>query len=267
MSTPPLRFATFLAPSMFPVYQAIVDYVGQRLGCPTSLVVGESFAAFAAGEIDAGFICGLPYVDLAGQVPPAVVPLVAPVLQGPRYQGRPIYFSDVIVRRDSPFGSFTDLRGASWSYNDPDSHSGYNLTRYELARRGETRDYFGTVIAAGWHQESIRWVAEGQVDASAIDSQVLAIALRDDLALGAHLRVIATFGPSTIQPVVAAAWLPAALWEQIRAALLSMTDDPALRAGLATGFVERFVPVDDATYDDIRHMRTTAEAAGVLTLR
>jgi len=91
----------------------------------------------------------------------AVVPLAAPVLQGPRYQGRPVYFSDVIVRRDSPLRSFADLRGASWSYNDPDSHSGYNLTRYELARRGEARGYFGTVVSAGWHQESIRWVAEG----------------------------------------------------------------------------------------------------------
>ncbi len=267
MSTPHLRFATFLAPSMFPVYQGIVDYVGPRLGCPTSLVVGESLAAIAAGEIDAGFICGLPYVDLAGQAPPAVVPLAAPVLQGPRYQGRPVYFSDVIVRRDSPFRSFADLRGASWSYNDPDSHSGYNLTRYELVRRGETHGYFGTVIAAGWHQESIRCVVEGKVDASAIDSQVLAIALRDDPDLATRLRVIATFGPSTIQPVVAAARLPAALREQMRAALLSMAEDLTARAGLAAGFVERFVPVEDATYDDIRHMRATAEAAGVLTLR
>jgi phosphonate transport system substrate-binding protein len=267
MTTPHLRFATFLAPSVFPVYQAITDHVGQRLGCATSLVVGESFGAFAAGEVDAGFICGLPYVDLADQAPPAVVPLAAPVLQGPRYQGRPVYFSDVVVRRDSPFRAFADLRGARWSYNDPDSHSGYSLTRYELVRRGEIRGYFGAVLAAGWHQESIRWVAEGTVDASAIDSQVLAIALRDDPALAARLRVIATFGPSTIQPVVAAARLPADVREQMRAALLSMAEDPAVRAVLAAGFVERFVPVDDATYDDIRHMRDAAVSAGFLTLR
>jgi ABC-type phosphate/phosphonate transport system substrate-binding protein len=79
--------------------------------------------------------------------------------------------------------------------------------------------------------------------------------------------VIATFGPSTIQPVVAATRLPEALREQMRAALLSMAEDLTARAGLAAGFVERFVPVEDATYDDIRHMRATAEAAGVLTLR
>jgi phosphonate transport system substrate-binding protein len=267
MTTTHLRFPTFLAPIMFPVYQAIVDYVRQRLRCSTSPVVGESFGAFAAGEVDAGFICGLPYVELADQAPPAVVPLAAPVLQGPRYQGRPVYVSDVIVRRDSPFRSFADLRGASWSFNDPDSHSGYNLTRYERVRRGETRGYFGAGLVAGWHQESIRWVAAGKADASAIDSQVLAIALRDHPALAARLRVIATFGPSTIQPVVAAARLPETLRAQMRAALLSMTEDPAARAVLAGGFVERLAPVDDSTYDDIRHMRAAAEAAGFPRLR
>ena len=65
-------------------------------------------------------------------------------------------------------------------------------------RRGATADYFGAVIAAGFHQELIRLVDAGAVDASAIDSQVLAIALRDDPTLAARLRVIATFGPSTI---------------------------------------------------------------------
>src|SRR3954464_2565203 len=162
MITTHLRFATFLAPSMFPVYQFIVEYIGRRLGCRSTLVVGESFAAFAAGTFDAGFLCGLPSVDLADQAPPVFVPLAAPVLQGRRYEGRPVYFSDVIVRRDSPFQTFADLRGASWSYNDPDSHSGYSLTRCELVRRGETAGYFGSVIAAGWHQESIRWVTEGR---------------------------------------------------------------------------------------------------------
>jgi phosphonate transport system substrate-binding protein len=173
----------------------------------------------------------------------------------------------VIVRRDSPYHAFSDLRGARWSYNDPDSHSGYSLTRYELVRRGETGGFFGAVLAAGFHQESIRWVADGVVDASAIDSQVLTLALRDDPALAARLRVIATFGPSTIQPVVAAGHVPPPLQAAMRAALLNMAADPAARAALAAGFVERFVPVTDSTYDDIRHMQAAAEGIGFHTLR
>jgi len=259
----PLRFATFLAPSILPVYEFIAEYIGQRIGYETELIVGESFAQFAEGEADVGFICGLPYVQLARQDPSPVELLAAPVLQGERYGGKPIYYSDVIVHRDSPLQSFHDLRGRSWSYNDPDSHSGYNLTRYWLARMAENEGYFGKIIAAGWHQESIRMVREGAVDASAIDSQVLAVALRDDPALAEHIKIIDTLGPSTIQPVVAARHLPDGLKADVQAALLDMRSNPIARDALAYGLVERFAPVTDETYNDIRDMLATVEAAGL----
>jgi hypothetical protein len=40
-----------------------------------------------------------------------------------------------------------------------------------------------------------------------------------------------------------------------------MGDDPTMRASLDVGFIARFVPIDDATYDDIRAMVAAAEAA------
>jgi hypothetical protein len=41
----PLRFATFLAPNMAPVYRFLflTDRIGRRLGRPVELVVGRSF--------------------------------------------------------------------------------------------------------------------------------------------------------------------------------------------------------------------------------
>lgn len=267
----PLQIATFLAPNMLPVYRAVADCFGRRLGVPVELREGRSFDEFARGELDAGFICGLPYVMLRRQpeppVEPPIEPLAAPVLRGPRYGGQPIYFSDVIVRRDAPWRSFAELRGCSWAYNDPDSHSGYNITRYTLLRMGETRGFFGRVVAAGFHQTAIRLVADGEVDASAIDSQVLAVELREHPQLAEQLRVIGALGPATIQPVVAASRLPASLKDDLRAALVAMDGEPEPRAALEYGFVERFVPIADADYDDIRAMLATAEAAGFLTLR
>jgi phosphonate transport system substrate-binding protein len=255
-----IRFATFLAPNMLPVYQFIAEYAGQKLGCPTELIVGSSFHEFAAGQAEVGFICGLPYVQLADQASPTVELLAAPVLQGERYEGRPIYFSDVIVRQDSPFHSFADLRGCVWSYNEHGSHSGYNVTRYRLAQLGEATGYFGRLVKAGAHQNSIRLVCRGEVTASAIDSQVLAIELRDQPDLAAQVRVIDVLGPSPIQPVVAARQLSENLKADLCAILLALEDDPAARNHLAHGFVERFVPVNDADYDPIREMLKAAEA-------
>jgi phosphonate transport system substrate-binding protein len=262
-----LRFSTFLAPSIWSTYAFITEYVGHQLGLQTELSVGSSFSQFASGEADVGFICGLPYVLLTRHDPPPVDLLAAPVLQGDRYEGRPIYFSDVIVHADSHILSFADLRGCSWSYNDPDSHSGYGITRCHLVRMGETRGFFGTVIEAGFHQESIEMVRRGQVDASAIDSQVLAVAMRDDPSLATELRVIDSLGPSSIQPVVAAAHLPGSLKADIRAALLTMHNDPAARERLAEGLFDSFAAVSDADYDDLRQMLQTAERAGFMVIK
>lgn len=262
-----LRFASYLAPNMVEVYRFIAEDVGQQLGLATELSVGATFDQFARGQVDVGFICGLPYAQLTREPRPPVELLAAPVLQGARYGGRPIYFSDVIVRRDSPCQSFADLRGRVWAYNDPESHSGYNLTRAHLVSLGETRGFFGQVVAAGWHQRAIDLVVAGQVDASAIDSQVLAIELRDQPELGARLRVIATLGPSTIQPVVAARRLPEGPKADLRAVLLALGEEPRARERLAQGFVERFAAVTDSSYDDIRGMLAAAEAADFLTLK
>jgi phosphonate transport system substrate-binding protein len=252
----PLRFATYLAPNFRPVYEFVARYVGDRLGCTTELIVGDSYARIGDGDV--AFLCGLPYVRLAEQPQPPIELLAAPVLQGARYGGRPVYFSDVIVRRDSRFHTFANLRGERWAYDEPNSHSGFGVVRYHLARLGETSSYFSRVIKTGWHERSIRLVAAGTVDASAIDSQVLAVTLREHPYLARRLRVIDVLGPSTIQPVVAARRLPERLKAQLRSLLLEMHQSRASRAVFAHGCLEKFVAIKDHDYDDIRAMLSTS---------
>jgi phosphonate transport system substrate-binding protein len=264
--TAPLRFATFLAPNMAPVYRFLAYRIGERLGRRVELVVGRSFGQFEAGEADLGVICGLPYVWLAAKRPPPVEPLAAPVLSGARYAGRPVYFSDVIVGRDSPITCLEELAGRSWAYNEPASHSGYTVTLYGLVAMGARPGFLGKVVQAGFHQRAIRLVAAGSVDATAVDSQVLAIELRDHPRLAERLRPVGAFGPSTIQPVVAASRLPAHLKDQVREVLVGLAGDPAARPVLAYGLIERFTPIGDGAYDDIRAMLTAIETAGWTSL-
>jgi phosphonate transport system substrate-binding protein len=261
----PLRFATFLAPNMLPVYRFLAERIARRLGRPVELVVGVSFDQFERGEVDLGVICGLPYVWLAARQPRPVEPLAAPVLVGDRYAGRPVYYSDVIVRRDSPITCLEELRGCSWAYNEPASHSGHTVTLYALVRMGARPGFFARVVEAGFHEQAIRLVHAGAVDAAAIDSQVLAVELRDHPDL-AGLRVVGAFGPSTIQPVVAASRLPRVLKDQVRDLLVELVEDPGARTALAHGLVDRFAPVDDGAFDDIRAMLATIEAAGWTSL-
>ncbi len=251
---------------MFRVYLYIAEYVGRRLGYPTRTTVGNSFDAFERGETDVGFICSPPYVMLRRRLPPPVELLAAPVLHGSRYRGKPVGFSDVIVRLDSRFQSFVDLRGSSWAYNDLDSHSGYNMTRYRLIQMGQTRGFFNRVVQAGFHQSAIRQVAAGKVYASAIDSHVLEIEFLSFPSLSDHLRIVDVMGPSTIQPVIAASRLPVSLKAELRQVFLEMGRDPAACEHLRQGLVDRFVAVMDSDYDEIRMMLDAAEQVGYMTL-
>jgi phosphonate transport system substrate-binding protein len=262
-----LRFGTYLAPNVLPVYETVTEEVGRRLGLQTELVVETSYESCEQDRNEVCFVCSLPYVTFERRGLDLAIPVAAPVLEGARYGDRPIYFSDVIVHRDSPFGSFLDLRGGSWAYNEPLSHSGYGITRYHLVTLGETDGFFGRVVEAGFHQEAIRMVADGEIDGSAIDSQVLAVELRDHPDLGERVRIVEALGPSTIQPVAVSKRVPEDLREAIRDVLVTMADDPGVRRRLAQGLVERFVPVDAGSYDDIRKMVDACEAAGFLELR
>lgn len=262
-----LRVGTFLAPDMMPVYQAITDAIGSSLGLSAELVVETDYESCRNDVNDICFVCSLPYVMFEREGISPAVPIAAPVLQGDRYAGRPIYFSDVIVHEDSGISTFPDLRGRSWAYNEPLSQSGYGITRYHLVSLGETDGFFGKVIEAGFHEVAIRMVRDGEVDGAAIDSQVLAIEMRENPELADSLRVIASLGPSTIQPVAVSKRFDQTFRSNVRDVLTGLHLEESNRELLDFGLVDRFTSVTPDDYDDIRAMLQECEDAGFVVLR
>ena len=258
---------TFLAPNMLPVYQYITGHVSKMLNLKTELLVGTSYHQISKGEADIYFVCGLPYVKFRQQKKPPVIAIAAPVLQGERYQNKPIYFSDVIVSKDKPYRTFGDLRGSSWAYNETESQSGYGITLYTLSQMGETSGFFSRVIKAGFHQKAIQMVAKGEVEASAIDSQVLSIEMRDDPDLKNHIKIIDSLGPSTIQPVAVSTKLDEELVYQIQSVFLELGKDSRSHQQLVQGYIDHFVTVQDSTYDDIRYMLAKVNEAKFLRIK
>ena len=158
----------------------------------------------------------------------------------PRAAGRPVYFADVVVRADDAAAGVADLAGRRWTCNDPESLSGWKSMLARLAEAGRERDphaFFSRVIASGSHRASLELVATGEADASAIDSNALALKLRDDPALAARLRVVETWGPLPIQPILAAPDTPPADLAGAAQALLDLdADSPPLAAAGFRGF-------------------------------
>ncbi|MCC6604296.1 MAG: PhnD/SsuA/transferrin family substrate-binding protein [Anaerolineae bacterium] len=261
-----LHLTTCQAANTHDVTAAVADILAQQLNLETKFVIDppweECLQGILTGQIQVGWMCGYPYVmatavtstPLSTSPNPAIELLALPVMAGARYQNRPIYFSDVVVRRDSPVTTFTDLRGATWAYNEVGSQSGYHITRYKLAQLGENGDFFGKVVASGAHLRSLEMVVDGKVDASAIDSTVLEDALRHSPALAQQIRLIDTLGPSPIPPWVIHKSVLAPLRRAIRQALTQLHQTSAGRAVLALGEMVRFATAVDAQYDPLRHM-------------
>lgn len=252
MSKPTVIFATFLAPTLYKTYQHIVEYVEEAIRIPTFLIRGESLDDFAYGSIDAGFICGLEYTHLSQQVPSPVELIAAPILKGERYRQSPRYFSDIVVRKNSPATVLEDLYGCTWAYNEKASHSGYNLVQYSLLEQGKSLEQFAQTIETGSHAQSLRLVLEGKADAAAIDSHMLDVILRNRPEVAEAVRIIGSFGPSTIPPVVASTRLPLPLREKIRDTFLTMHLDGSFAQRLDDGLIERFTAITDEHYHDIR---------------
>lgn len=214
-----------------------------------------------AGDIDLCWICGLPYVEKA-QRGAAIGACAAPVMQHPRYGDQAVYFSDVVVRADSDIRGFADLQGKSWAYNEPRSHSGFNLVRCHLATQGLQWSFFDEVVAAGSHQGALEMVLAGAVAGAAIDSTVLEAELRHRTELAERIRVVSTLGPSPSPPWVLSMRMPSRLRARLTDFLTSLHRLPAGTAVLNSWGVDRLQAVDAAFYEPIRHMARIAIAVG-----
>src|SRR3954462_14319717 len=106
-----------MADNALPFCRALAAYLASELGLEVGLVDDvawqEAEQRLYRGEAQLGVVCGLQYV----RAPRGSVSLLAAaVMRGQRYGGQPVYFSDVLVRADTPFAALADLRGARWAY-------------------------------------------------------------------------------------------------------------------------------------------------------
>jgi phosphonate transport system substrate-binding protein len=270
----PLRLAlaaALVSEQGVPVYHRVARYLGDKLGRDIELVNGLGYDIINGmlndEALDGAFICGFPYVLLRDQPGMDVEILAAPVMKSARYQGRPIYYSDLIVHEDSDIRSIHDLRGRTFVYSEETSNSGYNLPRARLLELGLTNGFFGKVLRSGSHDESIRMVAGGRADASFVASLVLEYDDAHGLGVADRVRVLESLGPSSIPPVIARSNLPEGVRQELRRHLLAMHEDPEGRRILDQALLQRFVRVDDSSYDDIRERKHRAEAAGFQHLK
>jgi phosphonate transport system substrate-binding protein len=257
-----LRAVSYLAPNWFEFYQAVVSSLGRRLQVETQLVQAHcdplNDPLLEQDQWELAFICGLPFVRYQRMAPKQLRAIAAPVMQASRYQNRPLYFADVIVKADSGFNTFAELAGETVCYNDPGSNSGYYLLCDRLLQENAPR-FFSRAMQSGSHQHSMRWILEGKAVCAAIDSTVLEQECRLFPELSG-LRVIESIGPCMMPPVVVAQHLGETLMQQMQVALLK--PDAPLQAAMNRMAMERYATVTDDEYGAIAQMFEAVVRAG-----
>lgn len=268
--------AAFVSDKGVKVYDGLSTYLSKKLGWEVKVVSGLSYAEaddmLDKGTIQVGFVCGLPYTHkfAEGKYELAAIPVMGmkkgTFADANGYEDIPgKYYSYTIVRKDSPIASWADLKGKSYAFNDMGSNSGYNMPRYKLVQLGAKGwDYFSKVVVSGSHEESIRLVSKGAVDASSVDSLVLDYdrSIKDPDALNVKIIEHLHPGGAGAPPVVISKKADPEIKKSLTDALTGMHNDPDGKKILEQALLLRFDAPNDANYDDIRKMEKAAKDAG-----
>ncbi|MEM5274304.1 PhnD/SsuA/transferrin family substrate-binding protein [Cupriavidus taiwanensis] len=217
-------------------------------------------ALWARPDCGCVFMCGYPYASAA--VTPQL--LAAPVPALARYEGRPVYFTEFIVRADAPAQSLAQTFGGRLACMLPESNSGYNAPRHYLMRlapAGTRALYRPAAMATPTPREVIDAVLAGDAEAGVIDSYVMDLLRRYDPSLAAQLKTLALTPPAPIPVLMAAAGADRQQCMRVRGALLGLHDDAAGTELLASLGLARFVAVQPADYACLPAMANEAERA------
>lgn len=263
--------AAFVSEDGVDVYNDIFRYLGKKLNRKVEFVSGFSYDVINnmldAGLVDVGFLCGLPYVIKKDTPEPSINLLLAPVMKDKKYQNKPIYYSYFIVNKNSKYKEFIDTKGSHFVFSDNISNSGYNMPRDHLINIGEINGYFGKLSRSGSHEESIRLVALGKADITAVDSLMYDYDVLNNSKYISQTRILKILGPSGIPPIVVSKNTPLALQKTIQKILVDMKNNSQGRTILDKALVDRFVIVNDSNYDDIREMKQKSINVGYEVIR
>jgi ABC-type phosphate/phosphonate transport system substrate-binding protein len=254
-----------VTPRVASAWRELFLWVGQCAGVDLQWI-DHAFPAplgelWSRPDLGCAFMCGFPFARSAH--PPKL--LAAPVPSTPRYGGKPVYFTDFIVRAPADFRTLEDTFGGRIGYTVEDSQSGFNAPRYHLLK-------FRTAVRPQLYKESIGplitprrvidAVLEDRIDVGPLDSYCHDLLRKHDSALTDRLRVVATTAAVPIPPLVASPDCDDATVARLRDALLDSGRRPELAKLRDTLLLQGFAAVEPRAYAVTVERERSAIAAG-----
>ena len=167
-----------------------------------------------------------------------------------------------LVRAGDPAMNLSDMRGATLALNAPDSNTGMNLLRVEIAPLAQGKSFFKGVVETGSHVRSVAALVEGVADLAAIDCVTWAHLERFTPALSRRLRVLGWSAASLGLPLVTGVRTSDYAFGLLVRALEDVALDPALCAVRRMLLLDRIYRVLDVEYRGLARLRQLAAEQG-----
>ena len=218
-------------------------------------------ALWSRPDLGCVFMCGYP---IALRLAP-VTPIAAPVPAADWAEGRAVYRSDLIVRRDAPYRTLEDTFGGRAGWTVEHSHSGFNafrhhLMRYRTADRPKLyREMVGPLVTA---RKILDSVIDGSIDVGPLDAYWHMLIAKHRPDLTSEIRVLESTDVAPMPAFVAAQGLGEDAVERLRDALAKAARRPWFAPYAATLLLRGFSPATPSQFAATLAWDEEARAAG-----
>jgi ABC-type phosphate/phosphonate transport system substrate-binding protein len=254
-----------VAPEVESVWRELLKRVAEEADVPLEYVPYPAPRPledlWSRTDLGAVLMCGYP---IAMQLAP-VQPIAAPIPRAPWAAGRAVYRSDLIVREDAPYKRLEDTFGGRAGWTVAHSHSGFNAFRHHLlsyrsAQRPTLyREMAGNLITARNVLDAVR---EGRIDVGPLDAYWHMLIARHAPKLVEGVRVLSSTALAPMPAFVAAADVPAATVNRLRAAFTSAARRPWFTELADPLMIEGFGETRRGVFDLALAWDREAKAAG-----
>ena len=235
------------------------SYLQRTTGYPVTLITRRTYqeitALLTSGQLDAAWICGFPYVAHRSELQLVAVPL---------WHNKPLYQSYLIVDHDRQGSGILDLRGDIHAFSDPDSNSGFLVTRAALAQRGlRPETFFTKTFFTYGHRDVIRAVASGLAGSGSVDGYVYDVVAELEPDLTKNTRILEASEWLGFPPIAAPKTpVDGHRLEALTKALWNMGQDNDGRTVLHMLRLDGFGPEDSNSFEAIASKAALVAAQG-----
>lgn len=194
-----------------------------------------------------------------------VAPLASPVPAAPWAEGKAVYRSDLIVRKNAPYDTLADTFGGAVGWTVEHSHSGFNALRRHLLPwrdEGRTRLYRDSVGHLVTARRVLDSVLDGSIDIGPLDAYWHMLMRKYRPALTEGVRILESTATAPMPAFVAAPALPEETVHRLRASFAAAHTRPWFVRFRDALLIEGFETVTRETFAPTLEWDRAARAAG-----